>query len=108
MPASDPACYRLGPTGLSLYLRVTPNAGRDSIDGPEIRDDGSCVLRIRVKAVPDKGKANTAVIALLAKALSLPKSSLSVTSGDTARLKTIAIMGDGAELAQRIEALISP
>ncbi|MET3927762.1 DUF167 family protein [Devosia sp. 2618] len=88
------ACYGLSPTGLSLFVRVTPNAGRDVIEGVETRDDGTAVLRLRVKAVPDKGKANAAVVALLAKALGVPKSAVSVVSGETARLKTIAIVGE--------------
>jgi uncharacterized protein (TIGR00251 family) len=100
---SSPSCFRLSPSGLSLFVRVTPNAGRDAIEGVEIRDDGSAVLRIRVKAVPDKGKANAAVVALLAKVLGVAKSSLSVTNGETGRFKTITVVGDGAELAAVIE-----
>ena len=105
---STPLCYRLSPTGLSLFVRVTPNAGRDGIDGVEIRDDGTAVLRVRVKAVPDKGKATAAVIVVLAKALGVPKSAISVTSGDTARLKTLAVTGDSAALVQAITALSTP
>ena len=97
--------YRLSPTGLSLFVRVTPNAGRDAIEGVELRDDGSAVLRLRVKAVPDKGKANAAVIALLAKALGVPKSAIEVTSGETARFKTLAIRGDADGLVARLDAL---
>lgn len=78
----------------TLRLRVTPNAGRDAIEGYETLADGTDVLRIRVSAVPDKGKANAAVIALLAKSLRLPKSSITVTAGETARLKTIRIDAD--------------
>lgn len=85
---------------------MTPNAGRDAIEGVETRADGSVVLRLRVKAVPDKGQANAAVTALLAKALGVPKSAVSLTSGETARLKTLAIAGDGAALAAAIEALV--
>ena len=99
------ACYRLGPQGLSLFVRVTPNAGRDAIEGVEQRDDGTAVLRVRVKAVPDKGKATAAVIVLIAKALGVPKSSISVTSGDTARLKTLAVVGDGPALVAALAAL---
>ena len=95
---ADPQFYRLSPSGLSLFLRVTPTAGRDAIEGSEIRDDGSCVLRVRVRAVPDKGKANAAVVSLLAKALGVPKSSISVVSGETSRTKTIAVAGDGPTL----------
>lgn len=97
--------FRAGAKGLTLHLRVTPNAGADRIDGTERRDDGSAVLRVRVMAVPDKGKANAAVIALIAKALGVPKSGVTLVSGDTARLKTLAIEGDPAELAAKLEAL---
>ncbi|WP_137150590.1 DUF167 family protein [Devosia sp. FKR38] len=105
---ATPLCYRLSPSGLSLFVRVTPNAGRDGIEGVEIRDDGTAVLRVRVKAVPDKGKATAAVIVVLAKALGVPKSSINVTSGDTARLKTLAVAGDGPALVHAITALATP
>ena len=74
-----------------LRLRVTPNAGRDAIEGYETLADGTEVLRIRVAAVPDKGKANAAVITLLAKALRLPKSAITLASGETSRLKTVRL-----------------
>lgn len=89
-----------------MLLRVTPNAGRDEIEGVEARDDGSAVLRIRVKAVPDKGKANAAVVVLLAKALGVPKSTIRVVSGDTARTKTVAILGDAGQVAAALSNLI--
>ena len=66
------------------------------------------MLRLRVAAVPDKGKANAAVIALLGKALGIPKSAITVTAGETARLKTVAIGGDGTALAAALDRLTSP
>ena len=102
-----PLCYRLSPSGLSLFIRVTPNAGRDSIEGVEARDDGAAVLRVRVSAVPNKGKANAAVIVLIARALGVPRSAIAVTSGETARFKTLAVAGDGAGLAEALETLIA-
>jgi len=86
-------------------VRVTPNAGVDRIEGVEARDNGQTVLRLRVAAVPDKGKANAAVIALLAGALDIPKSAIQVMSGATARLKVLSISGDGPDLAARLDAL---
>jgi uncharacterized protein YggU (UPF0235/DUF167 family) len=86
-------------------VRVTPNAGVDRIEGVEARDNGQTVLRLRVAAVPDKGKANAAVIALLAGALDIPKSAIQVMSGETARLKVLSISGDGPDLAARLDAL---
>ena len=88
-----------------LSLRVTPNAGRDVIDGVESRDDGTSVLRLRVSAVPDKGKANAAVIALLAKTLGIPKSSIALVSGETARQKTLRITPQTDALLARLAAL---
>jgi uncharacterized protein YggU (UPF0235/DUF167 family) len=91
--------------GVRLRLRVTPNAGADRIEGSEIRDDGTAVLRVRVAAVPDKGRANAAVIALLADALRVPKSAVALTAGETARLKTVEVAGDAATLIARLEAI---
>ncbi|KQN73719.1 DUF167 family protein [Devosia sp. Leaf64] len=88
-----------------LSLRVTPNAGRDAIDGIEQRDDGTAVLRLRVSAVPDKGKANAAVLALLAKSLSIPKSSLTLVSGELSRFKTVHVVGDIDILVSRLSTL---
>ncbi len=100
-----PGPFRVEPGGVTVLLRVTPNAGRDAIEGLETRADGSSVLRLRVRAVPDKGKANAAVAALLGKALGVPKSAVSVVAGHTARLKTVAVAGDPARLAAALAAL---
>ena len=56
-----------------------------------------------VTAVPEDGKANKAVIALLAKRLKLPKSAIDIASGATDRRKTLLIDGDPALLAQLTE-----
>jgi len=98
--------YRLSADGLTLTVRVTPNAGVDRIDGVEQRDDGKIALRLRVAAVPDKGRANGAVVALLSKALRVPKSSIHVISGETARLKVLAVTGDASALATRLATLL--
>lgn len=88
-----------------MHLRVTPNAAQDRIEGEEIRDDGSTVLRVRVRSVPDRGKANAAATALLAEALHVPKSQVRVIAGETARLKTVMVMGDPVALDARYRAM---
>ena len=95
-------------TGVTLNLRVTPNAGRDAIDGVETRADGEMVLRVRVRAVPDRGRANAAVLALLAEALGVPKSRVTLLAGATARRKTVAVTGDPLDLAERLRRLAGP
>jgi uncharacterized protein YggU (UPF0235/DUF167 family) len=97
--------FRAINTGALIHVRVLPNAGADRIEGVEMRDDGSAVLKLRVRAAPEGGKANAAAIALLAGALDVPKSRLAVTAGATARHKTIAVAGDPAILAPRLEGL---
>ena len=76
-----------------LAVRVTPRGGRDAVEG-WVRDEaGRPVLKLRVAAAAADGQANAAVIALLAKALGRPKSTLALVSGQTARLKRIAAEG---------------
>ena len=98
---SAAAPWRAVSDGIELFVRVTPNAGATRIEGIERRDDGSQVLRLRVSAVPDKGKANKAVLVLLAGAFALAKSSLSIRSGETARLKCVHIAGTPEELSAK-------
>lgn len=78
------------------------------MDGVEQRDDGTAVLRVRVSAVPDKGKANAAVVALIAGMLGVPRSSIRLVSGETSRVKTLDVMGDGTALAAAIDGLAQP
>ncbi len=89
---------------LLVEVRLTPRGGSDRIDGMKALSDGRTVVAARVKAVPEDGKANAAVAALLAAAAGLPKSAAAVVSGPTARLKTIRLMGAGAEAEARLKA----
>ncbi len=85
---------------IRLSVKVTPKASADRIQGWAEDEDGERVLKIAVTAVPEDGKANKAVIALLAKRLKLPKSAIEIASGHTARRKTLLIDGDEGLLAQ--------
>ena len=92
-------------TGLELFVRATPNASANRIEGIETRDDGSEVLRVRVTAPPDKGKANKSVAALIASAFGLAKSRVAIISGETARLKLLRIDGPADTLASKAKNL---
>jgi|TARA_Y100000310_G_scaffold133297_1_gene132193 hypothetical protein len=80
-------------------VRVTPRAKRNAI---ELDDDGR--IRVRVTAVPERGKANAAVVALIAKTLGLSKRSIAVVRGHTSRDKLIAV--DGMDRDEVLERLI--
>jgi uncharacterized protein (TIGR00251 family) len=87
------SAWRISSGHVDLFVRVTPNASRDAIEGIDIRDDGRARLGIRVRAVPEKGKANKAVITIVAKALGVAKSSVTIAAGGAARDKTLRIDG---------------
>lgn len=97
--------YRQDKDGLTFQVRLTPNASKDVIEAWRAASDGSVHLAVRVRAVPEKGKANAALVALLAKQLGLPKRDVDVIRGATSRLKTVRIAVEGAAL-QPVTALL--
>jgi uncharacterized protein (TIGR00251 family) len=97
--------WRYSTQGISVALRVTPRGGRDEIDGLETLANGRSVVKVRVRAIAEGGEANRAVIALLAKALGVPKAKIRVLSGMTSRLKQIAVDGDPAKLGEALRML---
>ncbi|ANK93503.1 MULTISPECIES: DUF167 domain-containing protein [Rhizobium] len=98
--------WRFSGDHLRLAVRLTPNGGRDAIDGIEEDGDGETLLKARVTSVPEKGKANKALILLIARSLRIPKSSISLVSGETARKKILRIEGDPEDLVKKLEALL--
>lgn len=99
--------WRAEADGLRLQVRLMPGAGRAG-PGAVVEDAaGASWLKIGVTEAPEKGRANDALIALLAKALRLPKSAIALVRGDTDRTKLLHLAGDPAELARRLEGWIS-
>lgn len=75
-------------SGIIIPIKVQPNASKERIVGEH---DGQ--LKIAVAAPPEKGKANKAVIKLIAKKLNIKVSSISILSGETSRDKRLLIEG---------------
>lgn len=100
--------FRLRDDGVDLFVRLTPKAAMDRLEGMEMAADGRSHFKARVRAVPENGAANAALERLVAKALGVPASAISVVSGGTARLKSLRVLGDPAVLAKSIEALGGP
>jgi uncharacterized protein len=96
-------CYKVGPDGVVLAVRVTPKAAEDAVDGVGRLADGTDVVMARVRAPPAKGAANAALVVVLAKALKLPKRSVTVVSGGGSRLKRVLIAGNVDSLPTVIE-----
>ena len=90
--------FQASETGVRLFVRASPGAKINAITGLWTSADGNPRLAIRVSAPPDKGKANAAILKLLAKALA-------VAAGETSRLKTIEIAGSDQSLVPALEKL---
>jgi len=72
--------------GVTFSVKVVPNSSRNAIAGL-----WGSALKVNISAVAQKGKANQALIKLLAKALGCPKSSLSIISGTTRPQKEVFV-----------------
>jgi len=89
-------------SGVMLKVRLTPKSSRDAIEG--LADfGGETVLKARVRALPEAGRANAALVKLIADWLKLPASRVSVAQGTKSRVKHVAIEGDAGELVRLIE-----
>ncbi|WP_062210465.1 DUF167 family protein [Aureimonas sp. AU12] len=87
-----------------LRVRLTPRAMSDRIDGAT-EDAAGWIVQARVRAVPEKGRANAALIALLAEALHLPKSALSLAGGSKSREKRVRIDAAADSIGHALRAL---
>ncbi|MSP75075.1 MAG: DUF167 domain-containing protein [Rhodospirillaceae bacterium] len=94
---ADPAFLRRTDRGVTIELRAQPRARRTSL---ECATGGA--LKAAVTAPAEDGKANEAVVALLAAEWHLPRSAFDVLRGAAARDKVFSISGEPAALADRI------
>jgi uncharacterized protein (TIGR00251 family) len=104
VPATDAIPFETVAGGLRVLLRVQPGASREGIEGLITMADGQIALKARVCAPPEGGKANAALVKLLAKAWKLPKSAISIVAGQSQRRKTLMISGDPTALESRLRA----
>jgi uncharacterized protein (TIGR00251 family) len=84
--------------GVRLAVKLTPKASRNKIEGLVCDGDGLEMLKVSVTAVPEDGKANKALIDLLAKSWKIAKRSIQIVSGATDRRKILTIEGDAEDL----------
>ena len=105
MNQEGPRFWEPAAGGVRLFVRVSPRASRDRIEGVERDAAGRDRLRVRVTAPPDKGEANQRVIELVAKALHIAKSQIAVRQGAQDRNKSLDIEGDTQQLTAALKAL---
>ena len=89
--------------GVLIPVRVQPKAKRPGVQGEQ-----GGMLKVAVSAPPEDGRANAAVVELLAEVMSVRRSQVSVHTGQTARNKMILVRGlPRAQLEQRLAALLA-
>jgi uncharacterized protein (TIGR00251 family) len=94
--------------GIEVRVRLSPKASSDGIGGLHTDADGNVRLAVRVRAVPEGGKANAALIGVIAKAAGMPKSRVEIIAGNAARLKTLRLRaGSADDAAQAVDRLSS-
>lgn len=94
--------------GCSLVrVKLAPKAAANRINGIMNDQEGRPCLKVSVTAVPEQGKANQALIALLAKEFHLAKSAITLDSGATDRHKRLIIAAPSAQLRACIAQIAS-
>jgi uncharacterized protein len=86
----------------TIAIRVTPRSSKSGIGGWRVGANGREELEVRVAEAPTDGAANDAVVKLLAKALGISRSEVSIISGHTSRHKRVATPFDDRELRRRL------
>jgi uncharacterized protein YggU (UPF0235/DUF167 family) len=88
--------------GLNVAVRLTPRAGREALEGVTRLDDGTEALKAAVRAAPEDGAANAALIRLVAKSAGIAPSRVRLERGATSRRKTLLIEGGDLAMAERL------
>ena len=99
---SDPGSYGIEstPAGITISVYVTPRASANRVLGVHNQ-----AVKIALTAPPAEGAANKALVEFLAKTLGVPKSSVSLVSGETSRHKVVRVVGIDAQAALKKFAL---
>ena len=87
----------MGDDSIEIRVRLTPRASSE-----QIRRLGDGSLTVRVTAPPVDGRANTALIKAVAKALGVAPSRVALLRGERSRAKTLRVTGDGVDLRRRL------
>jgi uncharacterized protein YggU (UPF0235/DUF167 family) len=91
------------PGALRFSVRLTPKGGHNAIEGWRMDAGGKRVLKARVAAAPEEGRANRALVALIADALHIGTSKVRIVGGSASRMKTVEVEGESSLMAARLD-----
>lgn len=88
-----------------IPVKLTPKSSKDAVEGWDLDPEGRPVLKVRVRAMPVDGAANAALLAVLAKALGVPRRDVNLARGNQSRLKMVEVAGlSDSEVRERLPA----
>ena len=93
--------------GLRVAIRVTPRARADRLIGIVAAAEGKYVIKASVTAPPQGGRANAALLQLLARAWGLRSHELSIVAGAASRNKTVHVAGDPQHRLARLSGALA-
>lgn len=108
-PAPPPSALTLpahaAAGGILIAVRAAPKARREGIEDVVARPRGPA-LKIAVAAAPADGRANARLAEILADALDVPRSAVSIRTGTASRDKTVFVSGDAEHLLASIARIV--
>jgi len=107
MTAAGASPFAARTDGVRVAVKVTPKASRNTVTGLAEDADGRQRLAVAVSAPPEGGKANTALVKLLAREWRVAKSAITVISGAASRRKSLHVAGDPRRLLLDLRAWLS-
>ncbi|HVC56490.1 MAG TPA: DUF167 family protein [Stellaceae bacterium] len=93
--------------GVRVAVQLRPRARDDRIDGVVQRADGRPVLRVSVTALPAEGRANAALLQLLAREWRVPRRDIALVGGQKSRSKIVHVGGDTPVLLRRLRSALA-
>jgi uncharacterized protein (TIGR00251 family) len=94
-PQPESVPFSVAECGVRVRVRVTPRARKAGITGVKADAEGRPWLEVAVTAAPENGRANEALLKILAHAWRLPRRALRIAQGAGDRRKTVAVEGEG-------------
>ena len=100
--------YAAARDGIRLAVHLVPKAAFDRVVGCAAAADGTVALKVAVRAAPQAGAANEALLRLLADLLHLPRRQVTLAFGASQRRKLVHVAGDPARLAPLVAEIFEP
>ena len=92
---------------MRVAVRLTPRGRADRVEGIVHLSDGAVVLKVSVTAPPAEGRANDALLQLLAREWGVPRRDLAIVGGLKSRSKTVRVAGETSLLVKRLGAALA-